>query len=92
MNVLMLSKLFPQRKQNELREMEISGFFFYSFSHLSLLHPSLYPIFRDSVPCSLIVQLVNISKPHAKCFSHFILHNPHHLLCKWVPFIPSFFR
>lgn len=27
--------------------------------------------------------MVNISKPHAKCFPHFILHNPHHLLWKW---------
>ena len=86
----LLNKLFPQRKQKELREIQ-SGFF-HSFSHLSLLYPSLYPIFRNSVPCSLIVQMVNISKPHAKCFPHCILHSPHHLLWKWVPLIPSLFR
>ena len=87
----LLSKLFPQENKRSLEKSKFL-FVFYSVSHLFLLHPSLCPIFRNSVPCSLIVQLVNISKPHAKCFAHFILHSPHHLLWKWAPFIPSLFR
>lgn len=46
--------------------------------HLSLLHSSSSPIFRNSVLCSLTAQMVNVSKFYAKRVTYFISFNPHH--------------
>lgn len=65
--------MFTQRKQRNFHE--IKAFLFY---YLPFLPSSLPPVFRNSVPCSLTGQVVHMSKPCGKHFTHFISLTPHH--------------